>query len=68
MRNKLIAVTVLIACFLSHSVAQAQGEKIITASGTSKVTLVELYSSESCSGCPPADQWISKFESHKVAE
>ena len=34
-------------------------------SGTKKVNLIELFSTQSCSSCPPAQRWVSSLVSEK---
>jgi hypothetical protein len=46
---------------MSLLVAQALGADYSVSAGPHQTMLVELYTSEGCSSCPPADRWLSQL-------
>ena len=57
-----IATSLILCAFQSTSFAAECSAK----SGTATVPLLELYTSEGCSSCPPADKWLSSIKTDKV--
>jgi hypothetical protein len=57
----LIGLSVLFSTF-----QQAVATECSAKSGATTMPLLELYTSEGCSSCPPADKWLSGIKSDKL--
>ena len=55
-----LLVTLVLSLVLLHSTNALAG-KLTFNSGTRQVTLLELYTSQGCSSCPPAERWLNEY-------
>jgi hypothetical protein len=54
--------TLCIAVAIGCCVADLRASELTLTSSATRVPLIELYTSEGCSSCPPADHWLSTLK------
>lgn len=62
MPNVRLAALVFFLLAVCHSATGADNLQRTFSSGEQRVVLVELFTSEGCSSCPPADRWLSQLK------
>ena len=60
MKNNVFFSSLLVSAWSVASVASAFANDCLAWSSKNRVPVVELYTSEGCSSCPPADRWLIK--------
>src|SRR5438128_265914 len=61
MKCRLIVLSLTLVVSLSRA---GTASSVVFESGPKKVQLLELFTSEGCSSCPPAEAWLARLVNH----
>jgi hypothetical protein len=66
-RRSRLAAAVATICMSLLSQRAPSAAECMAASGPQRVAVLELYTSEGCDSCPPADKWVSELPARKFS-
>src|ERR1700759_37352 len=66
--TRIIALALALTMLAASALATAAGAICSAHSPAHRVALVELYSSEGCNSCPPADHWLSQWKNNGATQ